>query len=182
MTAHKDRVLGLVRSAFQGVTLGAGIGPHQGQGLDDYADERTLASNRARSVFMRRLDPYDRRHIRAGTIIATSPKTARRKSMKKADLRRLDSGWRSISWARGLFAPQRRQELARLGGVVRLRVCLIRAPFSRVLGTLIPETSFWDSLGRSYDRRPLVKALRQQWNVFRLPAPEAFVTSWRSSD
>ena len=33
------------------------------------------------------------------------------------------------------------------------------------LGTLIPETSFWDSLGPSYDRRPLVKALRQQWKV-----------------
>ncbi len=47
MTAHKDRVVGLVRSAFQGVTLGAGIGLHQGQGLDDYADERTLASYRA---------------------------------------------------------------------------------------------------------------------------------------
>jgi hypothetical protein len=47
MTADKDRVLGLVRSAFQGVTLGVGVGLRQGQGLDDYADERTLASYRA---------------------------------------------------------------------------------------------------------------------------------------
>jgi hypothetical protein len=46
MTADKDRVLGLVRSAFQGVTLGEGVGLRQGQGLDDYADERTLASYR----------------------------------------------------------------------------------------------------------------------------------------
>ncbi len=47
MTADKDRVLGLVRRAFQGVTLGEGVGLRQGQGLDDYADERTLASYRA---------------------------------------------------------------------------------------------------------------------------------------
>jgi hypothetical protein len=47
MAAEKDRVLGLVRSAFQGVTLGEGIGLLQGQGLDDYADERTRASYRA---------------------------------------------------------------------------------------------------------------------------------------
>jgi hypothetical protein len=47
MTAEKDRVLGLVRIAFQGVTLGDGVGLRQGQGLDDYADERTLASYRA---------------------------------------------------------------------------------------------------------------------------------------
>lgn len=48
MAADKDRVLGLVRRAFQGVTLGEGIGLRQGQGLDDYADERTLTSYRAR--------------------------------------------------------------------------------------------------------------------------------------
>jgi hypothetical protein len=47
MTAETDRVLGLVRSAFRGVTLGKGVGLHQGQGLDDYADDRTLASYRA---------------------------------------------------------------------------------------------------------------------------------------
>jgi hypothetical protein len=47
MATEKDRVLGLVRSAFAGVTLGQGIGLLQGQGLDDYADERTVASYRA---------------------------------------------------------------------------------------------------------------------------------------
>ena len=47
MTADKDRVLRLVRSAFQGVTLGEGVGLRQGQGLDDYADAQTLASYRA---------------------------------------------------------------------------------------------------------------------------------------
>ena len=47
MTADNGRVLGLVRRAFQGVTLGKGVGLRQGQGLDDYADERTLASYRA---------------------------------------------------------------------------------------------------------------------------------------
>jgi hypothetical protein len=47
LTEDKNRVLGLVRSAFGGVTLGEGVGLRQGQGLDDYADERTLASYRA---------------------------------------------------------------------------------------------------------------------------------------
>lgn len=47
MTAGKERVLGLVRRAFQAVTLGEGVGLRQGQGLDDYADARTLASYRA---------------------------------------------------------------------------------------------------------------------------------------
>jgi hypothetical protein len=46
LTADKERVLGLVRKALQGVTLGAGVGLRQGQGLDDYADERTLSSYR----------------------------------------------------------------------------------------------------------------------------------------
>jgi len=46
MTADEDRVLGLVRSAFQSVTLGEGVGLRQGQGLDDYADAQTLASYR----------------------------------------------------------------------------------------------------------------------------------------
>lgn len=48
MTTDKDRVLDLVRRAFRGVTLGNGVGLHQGQGLDDYADDRTLVSLRAR--------------------------------------------------------------------------------------------------------------------------------------
>lgn len=47
IAADRDRVLELVRSAFRGVTLGNGVGLRQGQGLDDYADERTLASYRA---------------------------------------------------------------------------------------------------------------------------------------
>lgn len=47
MTAEKDRVLGLVRRAFEGVTLGEGIGLREGDGLDDYADEHTLAAYRA---------------------------------------------------------------------------------------------------------------------------------------
>ena len=47
MTADKNRVLDLVRSAFRGVTLGNGVGLRQGQGLDNYAGERTLASYRA---------------------------------------------------------------------------------------------------------------------------------------
>jgi hypothetical protein len=46
MVAEKGRVLGLIRSAFQGVMLGEGIGLLQAQGLDEYADERTLASYR----------------------------------------------------------------------------------------------------------------------------------------
>lgn len=48
LTAEKNHVLNLVRSAFCGVTLGNGVGLRQGQGLDDYADERTLASYRAK--------------------------------------------------------------------------------------------------------------------------------------
>ena len=47
LATEKARVLGLVQNAFQGVALGEGIGLRQGQGLDDYADERLLASYRA---------------------------------------------------------------------------------------------------------------------------------------
>jgi hypothetical protein len=47
IAAGKDRVLGLVRKAFEGVKLGEGVGLRQGQGVDDYADECTLASYRA---------------------------------------------------------------------------------------------------------------------------------------
>ena len=47
MAADTDRVVALVRSAFEGVTLGNGVGLRQGQGLDDYADARTLAAHRA---------------------------------------------------------------------------------------------------------------------------------------
>jgi hypothetical protein len=48
IAADADRVLALVRSAFRGVTLGNGVGLWEGQGLDDYADDDTLASYRAR--------------------------------------------------------------------------------------------------------------------------------------
>jgi hypothetical protein len=48
MTEHERRVCGLIRTAFAGVTLGAGVGLRQGQGIDDYADLGTQASLRAR--------------------------------------------------------------------------------------------------------------------------------------
>jgi Family of unknown function (DUF6714) len=47
MTADERRVAELVRSAFAGVTLGDGVGLFQGQGLDDYADQETLADLRS---------------------------------------------------------------------------------------------------------------------------------------
>lgn len=47
LNAGKERVLDLVRSAFCGVILGNGVGLREGQGLDDYAGARTLASYRA---------------------------------------------------------------------------------------------------------------------------------------
>jgi Family of unknown function (DUF6714) len=47
MTEHEQHVLKLVRTAFAGVILSEGVGLRQGQGLDDYADECTLASYRA---------------------------------------------------------------------------------------------------------------------------------------
>ncbi|QVL31214.1 hypothetical protein KIH39_20545 [Telmatocola sphagniphila] len=47
IAAEKERVLVLIRSAFQGVSLGEGVGLLQGQGLDDYADKLTLAAYRA---------------------------------------------------------------------------------------------------------------------------------------
>ena len=47
MTEHERRVLNLIRAAFAGVVLGEGVGLRQGRGLDDYADEGTLASYHA---------------------------------------------------------------------------------------------------------------------------------------
>lgn len=47
MTEHERHVLSLVRTAFARVILGEGVGLRQGQGLDDHADMRTLASYRA---------------------------------------------------------------------------------------------------------------------------------------
>lgn len=48
MSEREQRVLNLIRAAFARVVLGEGVGLRQGQGIDDYADERTLASYRAR--------------------------------------------------------------------------------------------------------------------------------------
>jgi hypothetical protein len=47
MTEQERRVFSLIRAAFAGVALGEGVGLQQGQGLDDYADARTLALYRA---------------------------------------------------------------------------------------------------------------------------------------
>lgn len=43
MRDSEQRVLMLIRAAFADVRLGNGVGLRQGQGLDDYADEQTLA-------------------------------------------------------------------------------------------------------------------------------------------
>ena len=52
-----------------------------------------------------------------------------------------------------------------VGGMIRDWGCLIRARFSRVLGTLISETGIWDSPGRSCYRRPKRNAMHRQWKV-----------------
>ena len=48
MTEDEKRVACLVRDAFRDVALGEGVGLLQGQGLDDYADFRTLENYRLR--------------------------------------------------------------------------------------------------------------------------------------
>jgi len=48
MIERENQLRNQVREAFAGVTLGDGIGLWQGQGLDDYEDEETLAELRAR--------------------------------------------------------------------------------------------------------------------------------------
>ncbi|TXT25170.1 MAG: hypothetical protein FD138_2983 [Planctomycetota bacterium] len=47
MTDKEARVAALIKNAFHGVTLGNGVGLLQGQGLDDYADYKTLAEYRS---------------------------------------------------------------------------------------------------------------------------------------
>ncbi len=47
MTAAELHVLHLIQTAFRDVQLGEGVGLRQGNGLDDYADARTLAAFRA---------------------------------------------------------------------------------------------------------------------------------------
>jgi hypothetical protein len=46
-TDETDRVASLIKAAFAGVKLGSGVSIRQGCGLDDYADENTLAALRA---------------------------------------------------------------------------------------------------------------------------------------
>ena len=48
MTDEEVRVAALIKNAFRDVTLGNGVGLLQGQGIDDYADKRTLAEFRSR--------------------------------------------------------------------------------------------------------------------------------------
>ncbi len=47
MTDAELLVADLIRTAFQGVTLGNGVGLREGLGLDDYADSVTLARYRS---------------------------------------------------------------------------------------------------------------------------------------
>jgi hypothetical protein len=48
MTEEDARVALLVRNAFQGVTLGKGVGLWEGQAIDDYEDSHTRAVYRSR--------------------------------------------------------------------------------------------------------------------------------------
>jgi hypothetical protein len=48
LTVVRERVAKLVSEAFDGVTLGNGIGLWQGQAIDDYADAKTIATARLR--------------------------------------------------------------------------------------------------------------------------------------
>ena len=47
MTDDEKRVVELIRQAFRGATLGNGVGLMQAQGLDDYADAKTLGEYRS---------------------------------------------------------------------------------------------------------------------------------------
>ena len=46
MTARKQNLIRQIEAAFDGVVLGSGIGLREGQGLDDYADDKTLSAYR----------------------------------------------------------------------------------------------------------------------------------------
>ena len=48
MKPEYEHVAQLIRDAFAGVTLGRGVGLWQGQALDDYADDATIAEHRSR--------------------------------------------------------------------------------------------------------------------------------------
>ncbi|HTN00643.1 MAG TPA: DUF6714 family protein [Planctomycetaceae bacterium] len=62
MTNEERRVADLIREAFQGVTLGDGIGLFEAQGLDDYECGETLAKYRAKD------EKNDWSAIPAGTL------------------------------------------------------------------------------------------------------------------
>jgi hypothetical protein len=47
LNEEKKRISELVRDAFEGITLGHGVGLRQADGLEDYADDQTLAEYRA---------------------------------------------------------------------------------------------------------------------------------------
>ena len=47
MAENEHRVLKLIRAAFAQVQLGDGVGLRQGQGLDNYADDKTLVTYRS---------------------------------------------------------------------------------------------------------------------------------------
>ncbi len=47
MDEERTRIEKRIREAFRGVVLGEGIGLREGNGLDDYADSKTLAEYRA---------------------------------------------------------------------------------------------------------------------------------------
>ncbi len=52
MTPEEERIAQLVRDAFAGVTLGTGVGLWQGQALDDYGNDATVAKYRSRDEKM----------------------------------------------------------------------------------------------------------------------------------
>ena len=48
MNTERERVASWIKEAFRGVTLGNGVGLWEGRALDDYDDERGIASARLR--------------------------------------------------------------------------------------------------------------------------------------
>jgi hypothetical protein len=48
MSLARDQVIAEIDTAFSGVTLGAGVGLHEGQGLDDYRPRNELVEVRAK--------------------------------------------------------------------------------------------------------------------------------------
>lgn len=48
MNQRRQHISELIRDAFKGVSLGNGVGLWQGQALDDYADQSTIAKSRTK--------------------------------------------------------------------------------------------------------------------------------------